>query len=146
MTVLRLHNVGVVVQDLDAAIDFFVELGLELEGRMTIEDPWAGRVTGVLDQQVEMAMVRTPDGNGRIELSKFNQPDVTVRPPATVNTTGYLRAMFEVSDIDDVVTRLQAKHGATLVGEIVQYEGVYRLCYLRGPEGLILGIAEPLGG
>jgi len=139
-----MDNVGIVVDDLGGAIDFFRELGLELEGRMTIEGPWAGRVTGLGDQRVEIAMMRTPDGHGRLELSRFITPPVVAdHRTAPVNALGYLRVMFAVDDLDDTLERL-GKHGAKLVGEVVNYENVYRLCYIRGPEGLLIGLAEEL--
>ena len=142
---LRMDNIGIVVESLDAAVAFFSELGLTLEGRGLIEGPWAGRVTGLGDQSVEVAMMVTPDGHSRLELSRFLAPAVVAdHRAAPVNALGYLRAMFTVSDIDDVVARLRDRHGAQLVGEIVQYENAYRLCYLRGPEGLLIGLAEPL--
>ncbi|MBI3153649.1 MAG: VOC family protein [Chloroflexi bacterium] len=145
MTIKRMDNVGIVVESLDAAISFFVELGLELEGRATIEGAWAGRVTGLRDQRVEIAMMRTPDGHSRLELSRFlTPPAVADHRNAPVNALGYLRVMFAVDDIDDTLARLR-KHGAQLVGEVVQYEGTYRLCYIRGPEGLLIGLAEQLG-
>jgi len=141
----RMDNVGIVVESLDAAISFFAELGLELEGRAMIEGDWSGRVTGLRDQRVEIAMMRTPDGHGRIELSRFLTPPVVAdHRNAPVNALGYLRAMFAVSDIDETLARLR-KHGAQLVGELVQYGDSYRLCYIRGPEGLLIGLAEPLG-
>ena len=144
MTVKRMDNVGIVVESLDAAISFFVELGLELEGRDKIEGEWAGRVTGLRDQQVEIAMMRTPDGHSRLELSRFLEPRVVDdHRRAPVNAFGYLRVMFTVDDIDDTLARLR-KCGAELVGEVVQYEDVYRLCYIRGPEGLLIGLAEEL--
>lgn len=145
MTVKRMDNVGIVVEDLDAAIEFFTELGLALEGRMPIEGEWAGRVTGVRGQRVEIAMMRTPDGHGRIELSRFDAPAIASdHRTAPVNSLGYLRVMFAVEDIDDTVARL-GKFGATVVDEVVDYEGVYRLCYLRGPEGILIGLAQQLG-
>jgi catechol 2,3-dioxygenase-like lactoylglutathione lyase family enzyme len=144
MTVKRMDNVGIVVESLDTAIPFFVELGLELEGRATIEGEWAGRVTGVRDQHVEIAMMRTPDGHSRLELSRFLTPVIADHRKAPVNALGYLRVMFTVVDLDDTLARLQ-NHGAQLVGEVVQYEDVYRLCYIRGPEGLLIGLAEELG-
>jgi catechol 2,3-dioxygenase-like lactoylglutathione lyase family enzyme len=145
MTLKRMDNVGIVVDSLDAAISFFVELGLELEGRATIEGDWAGRVTGLRDQRVEIAMMRTPDGHSRLELSRFlTPPAVADHRNAPVNTLGYLRVMFAVDDIDDTLARLR-KQGAQLVGEVVQYEDTYRLCYIRGPEGLLIGLAEQLG-
>lgn len=143
---LRLDNVGIVVEDLTGAIDFFRELGLELEGRAMVEGPWAGRVTGLGDQRVEIAMMRTPDGHGRLELSRFLAPDVVAdHRNAPVNALGYLRVMFAVDDIDDTLVRLRS-HGAQLVSsEVVQYEDVYRLCYVRGPEGILIGLAQQLG-
>lgn len=143
---LRLDNVGIVVEDLDAAIEFFGELGLELEGRGTIEGEWAGRVTGLGDQRVEVAMMRTPDGHGRLELSRFLEPEVIAdNRNAPVNALGYLRVMFAVDDIDDTLARLTAR-GATLVStEVIRYEDAYRLCYIRGPEGILIGLAEELG-
>ena len=142
---LRLDNVGIVVEDLAAAIEFFVELGLELVGRGVVEGEWAGRVTGLGDQQVEIAMMRTPDGHGQLELSRFIVPDVVEdHRNAPVNALGYLRVMFTVDDIDETLARLR-KRGAQLVGEVVQYEDSYRLCYIRGPEGLLIGLAEQLG-
>lgn len=141
---LRLDNVGIVVESLDDAISFFTELGLELEGRGMVEGEWAGRVTGLGDQQVEIAMMVTPDGHNRLELSRFLTPTVVSdHRNAAVNSLGYLRAMFAVSDIDDTLARLRAR-GATLVGEVVQYEESYRLCYVRGPEGILVGLAEEL--
>lgn len=145
MGVKRMDNMGIVVEDLDATVDFFVELGLELEGRATIEGEWAGRVTGLGDQHVEVAMMRTPDGNSRLELSRFVRPSVVAdHRNAPVNALGYLRAMFAVDDIDDTLERLRA-HGAELVGEVVDYQDVYRLCYIRGPERLLIGLAQELG-
>jgi len=144
MTLQRMDNVGIVVESLDAAISFFAELGLELEGRAMVEGEWAGRVTGLRDQRVEIAMMVTPDGHSRLELSRFLAPPVlTDHRNAPVNALGYLRVMFAVDDIDDTLTRLR-KHGAQLVGEVVQYEDTYRLCYIRGPEGLLIGLAEQL--
>ena len=140
-----MDNVGIVVESLEAAISFFAELGLELEGRATIEGEWAGRVTGLGDQRVEIAMMRTPDGHSRLELSRFLTPSpVADHRKAPVNALGYLRVMFAVDDIDDTLNRLRA-HGAELVGELVQYEDTYRLCYVRGPEGILIGLAEQLG-
>jgi catechol 2,3-dioxygenase-like lactoylglutathione lyase family enzyme len=140
-----MDNVGVVVDDLPATIAFFRELGLELEGRATIEGDWAGRVTGLRDQRVEIAMMRTPDGHGRLELSRFLTPPVVAdHRTAPVNALGYLRVMFAVEDLDDTLARLD-KHGAQLVDEVVQYEDAYRLCYIRGPEGLLIGLAEQVG-
>jgi catechol 2,3-dioxygenase-like lactoylglutathione lyase family enzyme len=142
---LSMHNVGIVVESLDDAISFFTELGLKLEGRATIEGEWAGRVTGLGAQSVEIAMMVTPDGHSRLELSKFLTPStISDHRNAPVNALGYLRVMFTVEDIDEVVTRL-SKHGAQLVGEVVQYEESYRLCYIRGTEGILIGLAEELG-
>ena len=144
MTLKRMDNVGIVVEDLGGAIDFFCELGLELEGRATIEGEWAGRVTGLGDQHVEIAMMRTPDGHSRLELSRFLRPAVAAdHRDAPVNALGYLRVMFTVDDIDDTLERLRTR-GARLVGEVVQYKDVYRLCYIRGPEGLLIGLAQEL--
>ena len=141
---LRMDNVGIVVESLDDAIAFFEEIGLQLEGRGIIEGEWAGRVTGLSDQQVEIAMMVTPDGHSRIELSRFLKPALIAdHRMAPVNALGYLRVMFAVSDIEDLVARL-IKHGAQLVGEVVQYENAYRLCYIRGPEGILVGLAQPL--
>ena len=146
MTVTRMDNMGIVVEDLDATIAFFTELGLNLEGRAMIEGEWAGRVTGLGNQQVEIAMMVMPDGHGRLELSRFLAPPVVAdHRTAPVNALGYLRVMFAVEDLDDTLTRL-GKHGAVLVGEVVQYEDMYRLCYIRGPEGILIGLAEELGG
>jgi catechol 2,3-dioxygenase-like lactoylglutathione lyase family enzyme len=140
-----MDNVGIVVDDLPAAIAFFRELGLELEGRAMIEGDWSGRVTGLRDQRVEIAMMRTPDGHSRLELSRFLAPPVVAdHRNAPVNALGYLRVMFAVDDVDDTLARLR-KHGAQLVGEVVRYEDVYRLCYIRGPEGLLIGLAEQIG-
>jgi catechol 2,3-dioxygenase-like lactoylglutathione lyase family enzyme len=145
MTIQRMDNVGIVVESLDAAISFFAELGLELEGRGAVEGEWAGRVTGLGDQQVEIAMMRTPDGHSRLELSRFLTPPVVAdHRNAPVNSLGYLRIMFAVDDVDDTLARLR-KHGVQLVGEVVQYEDEYRLCYIRGPEGLLIGLAEQIG-
>lgn len=144
MAVKRMDNVGIVVEDLTATIDFFRELGLELEGRGMVEGEWAGRVTGLGDQSVEIAMMRTPDGHGRLELSRFLTPPVVAdHRNAPVNALGYLRVMFAVDDIDDALERLR-KRGAQLVGEVVQYKDAYRLCYIRGPEGLLIGLAQEL--
>jgi catechol 2,3-dioxygenase-like lactoylglutathione lyase family enzyme len=144
MTVRRMDNVGIVVESLDVAISFFAELGLELEGRATVEGEWAGRVTGLRDQRVEIAMMRTPDGHNRLEISRFLTPAaVADHRNAPVNALGYLRIMFAVEDIDDTLARL-GKRGARLVGEVVQYKNAYRLCYIRGPEGLLIGLAEEL--
>ncbi|HEY6828295.1 MAG TPA: VOC family protein [Gemmatimonadaceae bacterium] len=144
MAVKRMDNVGIVVESLDAAISFFNELGLELEGRAVIEGEWAGRVTGLGNQRVEIAMLVTPDGHSRLELSRFLAPPVVAdHRNAPVNALGYLRVMFAVDDIDATLARLRG-HGAQLVGEVVQYQESYRLCYLRGPEGLLIGLAEEL--
>jgi len=145
MTVIRMDNVGIVVEDLDAAIEFFIELGLTLEGRMPIEGEWAGRVTGVRGQRVEIAMMRTPDGYSRLELSRFLAPTIASdHRTAPVNSLGYLRVMFAVEDIEDTLVRL-GKLGAKVVDAVVDYEGIYRLCYIRGPEGVLIGLAQPLG-
>jgi catechol 2,3-dioxygenase-like lactoylglutathione lyase family enzyme len=145
MTVKRMDNVGIVVEDIDAAIEFFTALGLALEGRAPIEGDWAGRVTGLRDMRVEIAMMRTPDGHGRLELSRFLAPPVVAdHRHAPVNALGYLRVMFTVEDIDDTLTRL-ATRGAQLVGEVVNYQDIYRLCYIRGPEGILIGLAQELG-
>ena len=146
MTVQRMDNVGIVVEDLPATIAFFRELGLELEGEAIVEGEWAGRVTGLGEQRVEIAMMRTPDGHSRLELSRFLAPPVVAdHRNAPVNSLGYLRVMFAVDDIDETLTRLR-KHGAQLVSsEVVQYEDSYRLCYIRGPEGLLIGLAQELG-
>lgn len=142
---LRMDNVSIVVESLDDAVAFFSEIGLRLEVRTVIEGEWAGRVTGVRDQRVEIAMMVTPDGHSRIELSHFIHPAiVSDHRNSAVNSLGYLRIMFTVADIDEMVTRL-TKHGARLVGEIVQYENSYRLCYIRGVEGLLIGLAEEIG-
>ena len=139
MTVRRMDNIGIVVESLDTAISFFTELGLELEGRATVAGEWAGRVTGLRDQRVEIAMMRTPDGHSRLELSRFLAPPVVAdHRNAPVNALGYLRVMFAVEDIDDTVARLR-KRGAELVGEVVQYEEAYRLCYIRGPKDFSSG-------
>ncbi len=144
MTVSRMDNVGIVVADLDAAIAFFVELGLTLEGRMPIDGEWAGRVTGVRGQRVEIAMMRTPDGHSRLELTRFDAPRVASdHRTAPVNSLGYLRVMFTVTDLADTLERLRPL-GATVVDEVVDYEGIYRLCYIRGPEGILLGLAQEL--
>jgi catechol 2,3-dioxygenase-like lactoylglutathione lyase family enzyme len=144
MALKRMDNVGIVVEDLGTSIDFFRELGLELEGRATIEGEWAGRITGLGDQRVEIAMMRTPDGKARIELSNFLTPPVVEdHRNAPVNALGYLRVMFAVDDIDEMLERLR-KRGAQLVGEVVQYKDAYRLCYIRGPEGILIGLAQEL--
>jgi catechol 2,3-dioxygenase-like lactoylglutathione lyase family enzyme len=140
-----MDNVGIVVENLDAAIEFFTELGLILEGRMPIEGEWAGRVTGVRGQRVEIAMMRTPDGHSRLELSRFDAPPIASdHRTAPVNSLGYLRAMFTVDDLNDTLTRLGTL-GAQVVDEVVNYEDVYRLCYIRGPEGILIGLAQQLG-
>ena len=142
---LRMDNVGIVVESLEEAIAFFTEIGLTLEGRAMIEGEWAGRVTGLGNQQVEIAMMVTPDGHSRLEISRFLSPPVVAdHRNAPVNALGYLRVMFTVEDIDEMLTRL-LNIGAQLVGEVVQYENSYRLCYIRGPEGLLIGLAEELG-
>ena len=141
---LQMHNVGIVVESLDNAISFFEEIGLELEGRTMVEGEWAGRVTGLANQSVEIAMMVTPDGHSRLELSKFMTPAVVSdHRTAPVNSLGYLRVMFNIVGIDELVARLIA-HGAELVGEIMQYENTYRLCYIRGVEGLLIGLAETI--
>ncbi len=145
VAIQRMDNVGIVVESLDPAISFFEELGLELEMRMMIEGEWSGRVTGLRDQRVEIAMLRTPDGLTGVELSRFlTPPTVADHRNAPVNSLGYLRVMFAVDDLDDTLARLD-KHGAELVDEVVQYEDVYRLCYIRGPEGILIGLAERIG-
>jgi catechol 2,3-dioxygenase-like lactoylglutathione lyase family enzyme len=145
MTIRRMDNVLIVVEDIDAVIAFFVELGMELEGKGPIEGRWVERVVGIDGVRQDVAMLRTPDGNGRIELAMFHTPKA-IRPEpknAPVNTLGIRRVMFAVDDIDDVVARLR-DHGAELVGEVARYEDVYRLCYVRGPEGIIVGLAQQL--
>lgn len=145
MTVKRMDNIGIVVEDLDATVEFFTELGLKLEGRASIEGEWAGRVTGLGNQNVEVAMMVTPDGHSRLELSRFLAPPVVAdHRTAPVNALGYLRVMFAVEDLDDTLAHL-GNYGAALVGEVVQYEDIYRLCYIRGPEGILIGLAEELG-
>lgn len=142
---LTMHNVGIVVENLDAAVEFFQQLGLELEGRAPIEGAWAEGVTGLRGMRVEIAMMRTPDGHGRLELSRFLAPAVVAdHRAAPVNSLGYLRVMFNVADIDDTLARLQ-KHGAEVVDQVVQYGEVYRLCYIRGPEGILIGLAQDIG-
>lgn len=144
MAIKRMDNVGIVVEDLDATVEFFRALGLELEGRASIEGEWAGRVTGLGDQHVEIAMMRTPDGHSRLELSRFLRPAVVAdHRTAPVNALGYLRVMFAVDDLDATLETLGAR--AQLVGEVVNYQDVYRLCYIRGPEGLLIGLAQELG-
>jgi catechol 2,3-dioxygenase-like lactoylglutathione lyase family enzyme len=141
---LQMHNIGIVVDDLQAAIAFFAELGLELEGETTVEGQWVDRLIALNDVRCDIAMMRTPDGHSRLELSKFQSPTATsLELNAPVNRLGYLRIMFGVEDLKEVLTRLQA-HGAELVGEIVQYEDIYLLCYVRGPEGILIALAEPL--
>lgn len=146
MAIQRMDNVLIVVDDLDAVIAFFVELGMELEGKAPLEGRWAERVIGLDDVQQDIAMLRTPDGHGRLELAKFHRPKAIAAEPkdAPVNTLGMRRIMFAVDDIEDVIARLRT-HGAELVGELEQYEDIYRLCYVRGPEGIIVGLAEQLG-
>ena len=145
MTIKRMDNVGIVVEDLDAAIAFFAELGLELEGRAPVEGDWADGVTGLRDMRAEIAMMRTPDGHSRLELSRFLAPRVVAdHRDAPVNALGYLRVMFTVEDVDDTLARLR-RLGAELVGEVVRYENAYRLCYIRGPERILIGLAEELG-
>ncbi len=144
MAVKRLDNVGIVVADLDAAIEFFTELGLELEGRASVAGDWADSVTGLRDMRVEIAMMRTPDGHSRLELCRFLAPPVIAdHRQAPVNALGYLRVMFAVEDIDDTLVRLRQR-GAELVGEVAQYQDTYRLCYLRGPDGILIGLAQEL--
>lgn len=143
--VLRMDNVGIVVENLGPAIEFFLELGLELEHQSMIEGEWAGRVTGLGDQRVEIAMMRTPDGHSRLELSRFLKPDVVEdHRKAPVNSLGYLRVMFAVDDIDEVLDRLQARGAELVSNEVVQYENSYRLCYIRGPEGVLVALAQEL--
>ena len=144
MSVKRIDNVGIVVENLDAAIEFFTELGLTLEGRTRIEDEWSGRVTGLRGQRVEIAMMQTPDGHSRLELSRFDAPTIASdHRAAPVNSLGYLRVMFAVTDIDDTLARL-SRLGATVVDEVVNYQNIYRLCYVRGPEGILIGLAEQI--
>jgi catechol 2,3-dioxygenase-like lactoylglutathione lyase family enzyme len=145
MALKRMDNVLVVVEDIDAAKAFFIELGMELEGETTVEGPWAGKVVGLDDVRADIAMLRAPDGHGRVELSRFHRPPAVRAEPenAPSNALGIRRIMFAVEDLDDVVTRLR-RHGAELVGEIAQYEDAYRLCFVRGPEGIVLGLAEEL--
>ncbi len=142
---LQMHNIGIVVESLDNAIAFFKEIGLTLEGRTMVEGEWAGQVTGLGNQSVEIAMLVTPDGHSRLELSRFIVPaTIADHRTAPVNSLGYLRVMFEVDNIDELLTRL-SKHGAKVVGELVNYENIYRLCYIRGVEGLLIGLAQQLG-
>ena len=141
-----MDNVGIVVESLDAAVSFFTELGLELEGRATVEGDWAERVTGLRDMRVEIAMMRTPDGHSRLELSRFLVPRVVAdHRNAPVNALGYLRVMFAVDDIDETLARLRTRGAELVSSEVVQYEDAYRLCYIRGPEGLLIGLAQELG-
>lgn len=143
---MEMNNVGIVVESLDNAISFFTEIGLKLEGRMMVEGEWAGRVTGLGNQSVEIAMMVTPDGHSRLELSRFvTPPAVADHRTAPVNALGYLRIMFRVDNLDELLSRL-TKHGAEVVGEVVNYENIYRLCYIRGTEGLLIGLVEQLGG
>jgi catechol 2,3-dioxygenase-like lactoylglutathione lyase family enzyme len=145
VAIQRMDNVGIVVESLDDAIEFFGALGLELEGRFMIEGEWSGRVTGLRDQRVEVAMMRTPDGHGRVELSRFLAPPVVAdHRDAPVNALGYLRVMFAVDDLDETLAKIR-DHGAQLVDEVVQYDDVYRLCYVRGPEGILIGLAQQIG-
>jgi catechol 2,3-dioxygenase-like lactoylglutathione lyase family enzyme len=141
---LRMDNVGIIVDDLNAAIAFFEELGMQIEGEATVEGQWVDRVVGLEDVRSDIVMMRTPDGHGRLELSRFQKPKAISNEPSPVNTLGSHRIMFAVTDIDEMVARLQ-KHGATLISEVTQYEDSYRLCYLRGPEGIIVALAEQLG-
>jgi catechol 2,3-dioxygenase-like lactoylglutathione lyase family enzyme len=142
---IEMNNVGIVVESLDDAISFFTEIGLKLEGRMVVEGEWAGRVTGLGNQSVEIAMMVTPDGHSRLEISRFLTPHtIADHRTAPVNSLGYLRIMFRVDNLDELLSRL-AKHGAEVVGEVVNYENIYRLCYIRGIEGLLIGLAEQLG-
>jgi catechol 2,3-dioxygenase-like lactoylglutathione lyase family enzyme len=142
---IEMNNVGIVVESLDDAISFFTEIGLKLEGRMVVEGEWAGRVTGLGNQSVEIAMMVTPDGHSRLEISRFLSPQtIADHRTAPVNSLGYLRIMFRVDNLDELLSRL-AKHGAEVVGEVVNYENIYRLCYIRGIEGLLIGLAEQLG-
>jgi catechol 2,3-dioxygenase-like lactoylglutathione lyase family enzyme len=144
--VMEMHNVGIVVESLDKAIEFFTEIGLTLEGRMMVDGEWAGRVTGLSNQYAEIAMMLTPDGHSRLELSQFISPRIIAdHRSAPVNSLGYLRIMFRVDNLDELLSRLE-KHGAKVVGEVVNYENIYRLCYIRGIEGLLIGLAEQLGG
>ena len=141
---LRMDNVGIVVEDLKAAIAFFLELGLELEGEATVEGEWVDHVLGLEGVKSDIAMLRTPDGHGKIELSHFHTPTLIPKPPIAMNTQGMIRTMFAVEDLEEVLHRLK-KHGATLIGEVTQYEDKYRLCYLLGPEGIIVALAQKLG-
>lgn len=142
---LEMHNVGIVVESLDSAIEFFMEIGLTLEGRMVVEGEWAGRVTGLGNQSVEIAMMVTPDGHSRLELSKFLAPKtISDHRTAPINSLGYLRVMFRVDNLDELLSRLK-KQGIEIVGEVVNYANIYKLCYIRGTEGLLIGLAEQLG-
>jgi catechol 2,3-dioxygenase-like lactoylglutathione lyase family enzyme len=143
MTVLRMDHVGIIVDDLAAAIAFFIELGMELEGEMPVEGRWVDQIVGIDGVRVNIAMMRTPDGHGRLELTRFQSPKARAQPENAPNTLGIRQIMFAVDDIDDTITRLRG-HGAEPVGEVVQYENSYRLCYVRGPEGIIVALAEPL--
>jgi catechol 2,3-dioxygenase-like lactoylglutathione lyase family enzyme len=147
MSVKRMDNVLIVVEDLEAAKAFFVELGMELQGETTVEGPWADKTVGLDGVRADIAMLRTPDGHGRVELSRFHTPPAVRTEPedAPSNALGMRRIMFAVEGIDDLVARLRDNHGAELVGEIAQYEDMYRLCFIRGPEGIVLGLAEELG-
>ncbi|WP_068399949.1 VOC family protein [Kribbia dieselivorans] len=146
MAVKRMDNVGIVVEDLTASIAFFEELGLDLEGRMMVEGEWAGRVTGLGDQRVEIAMMRTPDGHSRLELSRFIEPaTIADHRAAPVNALGYLRVMFAVDDLDDTLARLNARGAELVSDEVIRFEDAYRLCYIRGPEGILIGLAEEIG-
>jgi catechol 2,3-dioxygenase-like lactoylglutathione lyase family enzyme len=145
MAIQRLDNVLIVVEDLDAAKALFVELGMEVDGETTVEGEWAGSVVGLDDVRCDIVMLRTPDGHGRVELSKFHRPDAVKTEPAPSNALGIRRIMFAVDDVDDTVARLRA-HGVELVGEVAQYEDVYRLCFVRAPEGFVLGLAQQLNG
>ena len=144
MTLVRLDNVAIVVADLDAAIAFFAELGMEFEARQWIEGPWADQTVGLEGVRSEIAMMRMPDGLGRVELTQYHAPDVVRTDPAPANTLGLHRIMFAVDDIDDTIERLRG-HGATVIGEVAQYEDMFRLCYLRGPAGIIVALAEQIG-
>lgn len=144
---IKMDNMGIVVEDLTTVVEFFTELGLELEGRAMAEGEWAGRVTGLGDQRVEVAMMRTPDGHGRLELSRFVTPDVIADNRRTpVNSLGYLRVMFEVDDLDDTLSRVMQRGAELVSDEVVQYQDIYRLCYIRGPEGILIGLAQSLHG
>jgi len=146
VAVIRMDNVGIVVEDLDGTTEFFRDLGLELQGRAMVEGEWAGRVTGLGDQRVEIAMMRTPDGHGRLEISRFLEPPVVAdHRNAPVNALGYLRVMFAVDDLDETLARLSRRGAQLLSSEVVRYEDAYRLCYIRGPGGLLIGLAEELG-